>query len=50
MYVGEDANYSPDSTSLTVTVRGKSDVELLWSIVVPTQTYAKLSPWSAIRY
>ena len=47
MYAGDDANYSPDSTSLTLTIRGKADTETLWSVVVRTQSYTKISPWSS---
>jgi hypothetical protein len=47
MEMGNDLNYSPDYTSLTVTIRGHSDADTLWSVVVPTQTYTAITPWSA---
>lgn len=50
MYAGDDANYSPDSTSLTLTIRGMADTETLWSVVVPTETFTKISPWSSTAH
>jgi hypothetical protein len=47
MSAGEDVNYSANSTSLSLTVRGNADADTLWSVVVPTQTYTKISPWSS---
>lgn len=47
MSAGDDANYAPDYTSLSLTIRGNADADSLWSVVVPTQTYTKISPWSS---
>lgn len=49
MYMGHDANYAPDGTSMTISILGEADTESLWSVVVPTQTYQKVPLWSSVH-
>ena len=50
MYMGQDANYSPDGTSMSISILGEADAESLWSVVVPTQTYEKVPLWSSVHF
>lgn len=49
MSAGEDVNYLPDYSGLSLTIRGQADQETLWSVVARTQTYTKIGLWSAAK-